>query len=135
MRRLSHVPAILKLPKILRKMLLADMDMCAIDPALNRRPKAFNGVDARASWRDILLSRMIYCFVIIAVRLNRLVSGMLISVDDRVGAHSILDNRQQRITTAVADGFQLQRCRRAPTCQGRTSCSTLRPCSLQSCCR
>ena len=100
-RRLAHVPAILKLPKILRKMLLADMDMRPVNPALNRCPKAFNGVDAGASWRDILFSRMIYCFVIIAVGFNRLVGGMLVSVDDRVGAPGIFDDRQQRIAAAT----------------------------------
>ena len=53
-RNLTHVPAILKLPQILRKVLPADMNVRAVDPALQLRPEAFNGVHASAVARGVL---------------------------------------------------------------------------------
>lgn len=47
-RHLTHVPAILKLPKILRKMLSADVNVSAADPALELSPEAFDALDVAA---------------------------------------------------------------------------------------
>lgn len=101
----THVPAILKLPKILPKMLLANMDMCAVDPALYRSPKAFNAVGARACGGDILFVRLIDRFVIIAFGCERLVSRMYVGVNEAVRPHGISDDRQQRVTATAANDF------------------------------
>ena len=119
MGTLTHVPAILKLTKIFRKMFLADMDMRPVNPALNRSPKAFNAVGARASGGDILFVRVIDRFVIIAVGCNRLVSRMLVGVNKAVRPHRFFDDRQKRVTATVSNdlGYDI-----APTSQAQQLC-------------
>ena len=45
---LPQIPTEFDFAQILRKMLPADMNVGAVNPALQVRPKAFNGVDASA---------------------------------------------------------------------------------------
>lgn len=61
-----HVPAILKLPQILRKMLPADMNVSAIDPALQLRPEALQGVDPAPGFGGVLAAIVVHFEVAIA---------------------------------------------------------------------
>ena len=54
-RHLPHVPAILELPKVLREMLRADVNVRPVDAALQHRPEAFNAVHGRAALADIFV--------------------------------------------------------------------------------
>jgi len=53
MGRVTHVVTILKLAQILPKMRPTDMDMCPVNPALQLRPKAFDGIDTGSAWLGI----------------------------------------------------------------------------------
>ena len=93
----------LKFPKILCKMTAADMDMRSVNPALYRSPKTFNAVGARACGGDILFVRVIDRFVIIAFGCNRLVSRMLVGVNEAVRPHRFFDDWQERVTATVSN--------------------------------
>ena len=70
-RAIPAIVAKLKLPKILRKMLRADMDMRAVDPALELRPEAFKCVRGRARLGANVFKRaVVHGFVPIAQRRN-----------------------------------------------------------------
>mgnify|MGYP001097635410 CR=1 FL=1 len=85
MGNVTHVVAILKLPQILRKMLPADMDVRSADPALERRPEAFNGVHASAARRGINLGAMIHFDMVEPIVGKVLITAELIGVDGRSG--------------------------------------------------
>lgn len=53
-RNRTRVPAILKLSKILREMLLAEVNVRTADAVLQHRPEAFNGVHGYTALGDIL---------------------------------------------------------------------------------
>src|SRR5205085_10999084 len=55
----AHIPAILKLAKILREMLPANVNVRPVDAPLQDRPEALNRIDRRASWADIFARRVI----------------------------------------------------------------------------
>ena len=52
---LAHVVTILRFLKIHRKMLLADMNMRALDAALQSRPNAFNGLRGHHACQHVAL--------------------------------------------------------------------------------
>ena len=85
MRNMTHIVAILKLSQIFRKMLPADMNVCAVYPALKLRPKAFDGVDASAARLRIFLGGMIDRYVPEAVKRYILVAAKFVGVDSRAG--------------------------------------------------
>jgi len=85
MRHRPHVPAILKLPQILRKMLPADMDMCAVDPALKLRPKALQGVDHATGFGGVLGRDCGSHQVAIAGLVDVLVPAHFVRADRRAG--------------------------------------------------
>ena len=67
MRNRPHVPAILKLPEILREMLLADVNMRPVDAALEHGPEALNPVQGLPVRADIFLPLVPHKRVLIAV--------------------------------------------------------------------
>src|ERR1043165_9728528 len=81
MRNVTHVPAILKLAEILRKMLPADMDMRSGNPALEVRPEAFDGVHASAGLRGIFAARMVDGDVDVAAMRKVIVPSKFVGVD------------------------------------------------------
>ena len=91
MRNMTHIVAILKLPQILRKMLPADMDMSAVNPALQLRPEAFDGVDASAARLCIFFGSVIDCYVPITVKRQILVTAKFVGVDSRAGQDVSID--------------------------------------------
>ncbi len=86
-------------------MLLADMNMRSVNPALYRSPKALDAIGARACGGDILFVRVIDRFVIIAFGSKRLISRILVGMNEAVRPHRIFDDRQERITAAAANDF------------------------------
>jgi hypothetical protein len=93
MRSVTHIIAILKLPQILRKMLRADMDMCAVNPALQLRPKAFDGIDASTARLRVFFGGMIDRYVPIAVQLQIFVTAKFVSMDRGAGQDVGIDKR------------------------------------------
>ena len=81
MGSVTHVVAILKLPKILPKMLPADMDMRSANPALQLRPEAFHGVDASAQRGRIFANLVVDLHVAVARLVDILVAAKFVSVD------------------------------------------------------
>ena len=69
---MTHVVTILKLRQILRKMLPTDMDMRAVDPALEHGPEAFDGLDVRAGCGDVFARIVIAGVVPVAVLPERI---------------------------------------------------------------
>lgn len=65
-RHLTHVPTILKLAQILRKMLPADVNVGSVDPALELSSEAFQSIDASAARLGILAPRVVHGDVPIA---------------------------------------------------------------------
>jgi hypothetical protein len=57
-RQLTHVPTILKLPKILRETLRADVNVRPIDAALEHPLETFNTVNGCAVLADVFPSQL-----------------------------------------------------------------------------
>jgi hypothetical protein len=78
---LTHVPAILKLAQIARKVLLTDMDMCAIYPTLHRCPEAFDPVGAGAVKANIFMGAVVDRHVTMAALVQAKVGAQFVSMD------------------------------------------------------
>jgi hypothetical protein len=100
MRNVTHVPAILKLTQILRKMLPADMDMRAVDAALESGPEAFESVDTGAAEAGILAALVAHGDVPEAVEADILVTAELVCVDRGSGQDVLIDERVHRTLVA-----------------------------------
>ena len=86
----------LELTQILRKMLWADMDMSAVDPALELRPEPLDAIDGRAVFADIFLDAVIDLLMPVAVdRRQSAVGAQRVGVDLAVGLHIRHDVREQ----------------------------------------
>lgn len=105
--RIGTIPAIvtkLKLPKILCKMLRADMNMGAINPAFQLRPKALNAVHGRASGRDILFATVVDRLVPVAVNCAQsAISNQFVSMDLAIGLNMLGDDRHQRSAASIGN--------------------------------
>lgn len=95
----------LKFTKIFRQMTTANVNVCAVNAALYRSPKAFNAVGARACGGNILFVRVIDRLVIKALGCERLISRMFVSVNEAVRPHRVFDDRQERVTATVVHNF------------------------------
>ena len=86
----------LELTQILRKMLWADMDMSAVDPALELRPEPLDAIDGRAVFADIFLDAVIDLLMPVAVDRRQSAAGaQRVGVDLAVGLHIRHDVREQ----------------------------------------
>jgi len=91
MRNVTAIVTKLKLAQILRKMMTANMDMRSIDAAIQLRPEAFNGVDARTALGRILTATVVHLDVAIARLVNILIPTKFIGADSRTKSN-MLDN-------------------------------------------
>lgn len=81
MGTMTHVPAILDLAQILRKMLPADMDMCAAHRALHLCPEALHGVRGDAA-PDIFADAVIDGVVPVALEIaDVLIADEIVGMD------------------------------------------------------
>ena len=95
MRKVTHVVTILKLAQILRQMFRADMDMRPVNPALELRPKAFNGVRGRALKANIFVGRVIDRHMAMAARVQPHVGLQFVGVDRAAGNDIGVNDRLQ----------------------------------------
>lgn len=93
---MPHVMAILKLSQILRKVATADMNMRAIDPALEARPVAFDPVDARAVVRGELAAVMLHRLVVVPKHIEAAVRTKFVGRNGRTGKDMLLNQRFHR---------------------------------------
>src|SRR4051812_37431397 len=101
MRNRPHVPAILKLPQILREMLRADVNVRPANAALQEVPEALKVVHMRSVSADILLRTVVAGHVPIAAQRNALVGGPLVGMQRRARKNVIADQRPQRLAVAA----------------------------------
>ena len=80
---MTHVPAILELAEILPKVLLTDVDVGAVDAALQHRPEALNPVHCASCWADILEVAVGDALLPIAACMKVLIRGNEVSVVGR----------------------------------------------------
>ena len=84
---MTHVVTILKLPQILRKMARADMDVRPVDPALELRPEAFDGVHAAAVRRGVLARIVAHGDMVEAKSIETAIAAKFVRGDRRAGQH------------------------------------------------
>lgn len=84
-RNVPHVVTILKLRKILRKMLRADMNVRAIDAALKLRPHAFDGVCGHAALADVRARFVANRDLVKALLTKEAVGAELVAADSSAG--------------------------------------------------
>lgn len=114
MRSVTHIVAILKLPQILLKMLPADMNVRSVNPALQLRPEAFDGIDASALLSRVLPLAVVYADMAITRLVDILVAAKFICVERRAGndmlqndgLHSTLSARLDNPRNQLAIAFQ-----------------------------
>ena len=121
---MAAIVAKLKLRQILRKMLPADMDMRAVDPALERRPKAFKAVHGRAAGADVFARAVVDRHVAMAAQPKAAVALEFVGMDlpagkdvrvDRGlerGSANVFDNLRNHVAVALhyAENDRLTRC-------------------------
>lgn len=93
MRNLTTIVTKLKLPQILREVLPTDMNVSAVNPALQLRPEAFKAVDAFAAGGGVFASGVIDGDVTIAGLRNVLIAAKFIGADGCTGQDVRNDNR------------------------------------------
>lgn len=64
---MTHIPAILKLAQILRKMLRTDVNVRTVDAALQHRPEALNAVHGATRRADVLLGVVVHRVMAVTV--------------------------------------------------------------------
>src|SRR5271157_2653866 len=79
-RRRAHIVTEFKLPKILGKMLLGDMNMSTFDASFNLAPKSFSGINVVDSV-DVLFMSMIANPMLKTFRGERVISRKLIGLN------------------------------------------------------
>ena len=107
MGRLTHVPAILKLRQILRKVTGTDMDMRSVDPTLDSRPEAFNRVGRSTIEADIFMRAVIDRHVPVPALGEAKIGAQFIGVDSAAGDHVGVDDRAQGCPALVRDNMRL----------------------------
>ena len=105
-RKVTHVVTILKLRQILRKMLPADMDMRAVDPALERRPEALEAVDGRAAGADILTRAVVHRQMSVPAQPQPVVALEFIGMDMPARQHVGVDNGLEGGGTDIRDNLR-----------------------------
>jgi len=102
---MTHVVTILKLTEILRKMLRADMDMRAVNAALQLRPVAFNRVGSGSVVCGELPRVVAHGHVVKAKIIKAAIAAKLVRANGRAGVHMELDHRFHRGAVAARDNF------------------------------
>lgn len=105
---MTHVPAILELPEILREMLRADMDMRAVDPPLERRPEAFDPVHCATVGADVFLGIMGDGLMPEATRAEAGIAAKRVRVDRGAGEDVRTNDREEGIAADVRDNARNQ---------------------------
>ena len=104
-RHRPHVPAILKLPEILRKMLPADMNVGAVDRALQVRPEALDCIDASAvALAGIFLFAVVHGQVPETMLVDALIGVGFVGAES---AHAAKPKRTKRARAVAAVFFLL----------------------------
>lgn len=126
MRNMTHVPPILELAEVLSKVLPADMNVRAVDPALKLRPKAFDAVDASTGFRGVDARFVIHRDMAIAVHPKVFIATELVGVDRGAGKDMLIDKRVHGGLGAPLNDAGNQFAVTLQPCQSHRSCC---PCS------
>src|SRR5881392_3412962 len=87
MRSLTHVPAIFKLPEILREMLPANVNVGAVDRPLEHRPVALNRIYASAVGTGVFVMTVVHRDVAETMLADAAIAVGFVGIDRGAGAH------------------------------------------------